>query len=57
VRTYRFGGETEFDELSGEVRRGLAITRLEPQPAMVLALLARRAGELVTHDDQASSLG
>ena len=57
MRTYRFGGETEFDELSGEVRRGLAITRLEPQPAMVLALLARRAGELVTHDDQASSLG
>jgi DNA-binding winged helix-turn-helix (wHTH) protein len=51
VRTYRFGGETEFEELSGEVRRGLTITRLEPQPAMVLALLARRAGELVTHDE------
>jgi DNA-binding winged helix-turn-helix (wHTH) protein len=51
VRTYRFGDDTEFDELTGEVRRGHTITRLEPQPALVLALLARRAGELVSHDE------
>jgi DNA-binding winged helix-turn-helix (wHTH) protein len=48
---YRFSGGVEFDPASGELRRNGTITRLEPQPAAVLALLAARAGEVVTHDD------
>jgi DNA-binding winged helix-turn-helix (wHTH) protein len=48
---HQFIGGCEFDEASGEVRRDGISTRLEPQPAAVLALLARRAGDLVTHDE------
>jgi DNA-binding winged helix-turn-helix (wHTH) protein len=48
---HQFIGGCEFDEASGEVRRDGVSTRLEPQPAAVLALLARRAGDLVTHDE------
>ncbi len=41
-------GEFEFDAVSGEVRRGSACVRLEPQPARVLAVLVERAGDVVT---------
>src|SRR6267142_2030774 len=38
----------EFDERAGELRRNGTATRLEPQPARVLALLVERAGDVVT---------
>ncbi|OLC78077.1 MAG: hypothetical protein AUH72_16520 [Acidobacteria bacterium 13_1_40CM_4_65_8] len=41
-------GDFEFDERAGELRRNGTTTRLEPQPARVLALLVERAGEVVT---------
>ncbi len=41
-------GEFEFDAVSGEVRRGSACVRIEPQPARVLAVLVERAGDVVT---------
>jgi DNA-binding winged helix-turn-helix (wHTH) protein len=50
MASYRFVAGWDFDAASGELRRGGAITRLEPQPAAVLALLASRAGALVTHE-------
>jgi len=40
-----------FDPAGGEVCRGGEVRRLEPQPAALLALLASRPGELVTHDE------
>ena len=44
-------GDVEFDPLAGELRRGMDTTRLEPQPARVLALLVERAGEVVTREE------
>jgi len=46
-------GEFEFDAQSGELRRGDAVTveRLPPQPAKLLALLARRRGSILTRDE------
>lgn len=41
----------EFDVRSGELRRGDAVTRLEPQPARVLALLVEHRGEVVTRTE------
>ena len=49
--SYRFVGGCEFDVASGELRREGASTRLEPQPAAVLALLALHAGDVVTHEE------
>jgi DNA-binding winged helix-turn-helix (wHTH) protein len=49
--SYRFTAGREFDVVSGEVRSGGTITRLEPQPAAVLALLAGRAGDVFTHEE------
>ena len=49
--SYWFIAGREFDVASGELRRGGTITRLEPQPAAVLALLAGRAGDVVTHEE------
>ena len=49
--SYRFIAGREFDVASGELRRGGTIARLEPQPAAVLALLAGRAGDVVTHEE------
>ena len=43
----RFAGVT-FDPVTGELRRNGTTTRLEPQPARVLAVLVERAGEVVT---------
>lgn len=40
-----------FDTATGEVSVEGRLTRLEPQPAALLALLAARAGTLVTHAD------
>src|SRR5439155_9284530 len=37
--------------LAGELRRGTETTRLEPQPARILALLVERAGEVVTREE------
>jgi DNA-binding winged helix-turn-helix (wHTH) protein len=48
---FRLVDDREFDPVTGELRRGQEVTRLEPQPAAVLALLASRAGHLVTHDE------
>jgi DNA-binding winged helix-turn-helix (wHTH) protein len=47
----RFVGGTTFNAETGEVGRDHTITRLEPQPALVLSLLIHRAGSLVTHDE------
>ena len=44
-------GEFEFDPASGELRRGSAVVRLEPQPARVLAHLVERAGQVVTRTE------
>jgi len=38
----------EFDDRAGELHRDGTTTRLEPQPARVLAVLVERAGEVVT---------
>jgi DNA-binding winged helix-turn-helix (wHTH) protein len=43
-------GRAVFEPTTGEVRQpGGDVTRLEPQPAAVLALLAATPGELVSH--------
>jgi DNA-binding winged helix-turn-helix (wHTH) protein len=49
--SYHFIGGCEFDVASGELRNDGTIARLEPQPAAVLALLASRAGDVVTHEE------
>jgi DNA-binding winged helix-turn-helix (wHTH) protein/TolB-like protein len=46
-RLLRFA-DVEFDVKAGELRRSGMTTRLEPQPARVLAMLVERAGEVVT---------
>jgi DNA-binding winged helix-turn-helix (wHTH) protein/TolB-like protein len=46
-RFLRFA-DVEFDVKAGELRRGGMTTRLEPQPARVLAMLVDRAGDVVT---------
>ena len=48
---YQFRGACEFDPASGEVHRQGFVTRLEPQPAALLALLADRAGDIVSHEE------
>jgi DNA-binding winged helix-turn-helix (wHTH) protein len=44
-------GPFAFDETSGELWRDGKPVALEPQPARALALLARRAGEVVSRED------
>jgi hypothetical protein len=44
-------GDFEFDPTTGELQNGGRRVRLEPQPAALLALLASRPGQLVSHDD------
>jgi len=48
-RMYRFGGFS-FNPDTGELVGASGVTRLQPQPAQVLALLVSRAGELVTRE-------
>src|SRR5262245_61402676 len=50
VVALRFGA-FELDLRSGEMRRAGVLVRLQPQPFKVLALLAGRAGELVTREE------
>jgi eukaryotic-like serine/threonine-protein kinase len=50
VVALRFGS-FELDLRSGEMRRAGVLVRLQPQPFKVLALLAGRAGELVTREE------
>lgn len=47
---FRFGDYT-FDAETGELVGPGGTTRLEPQPAKVLAALLARPGELVTRED------
>lgn len=47
-------GEFQFEPESGQLSHGDEVRRLEPQPAKVLALLARRAGEVVSHEELCS---
>ncbi len=51
VSTLHFVNDVIFDTVTGEVRSPAGTVRLEPQPAALLALLAARAGALVTHDE------
>jgi TolB-like protein/DNA-binding winged helix-turn-helix (wHTH) protein/Tfp pilus assembly protein PilF len=44
-------GEFELALRSAELRRGGQVVRLQPQPFKVLALLAGRAGQLVTREE------
>jgi DNA-binding winged helix-turn-helix (wHTH) protein len=50
------GPEFEFNVATGEVRRGGAVHRLEPQPAALLALLMSRPGELVSRQEVIATL-
>ena len=51
MASYRLIGDCEFDAASGELRRNGTVIRLEPQPAMVLALLADWPGAVVSHEE------
>lgn len=51
MASFHFIGGCSFEPASGELSRDGVVTRLEPQPAALLALLASRAGEVVTYDD------
>jgi DNA-binding winged helix-turn-helix (wHTH) protein len=53
---FEFADGWQFDSASGELRRGARVTRLEPQPAAVLALLASRPGVVVPHDEIARAV-
>lgn len=44
-------GTFEFDDQAMELRRGGRRVALEPQPARALAVLLRRAGDVVTRED------
>jgi DNA-binding winged helix-turn-helix (wHTH) protein len=48
---YRFSRGRRFEGRTGEVVADGRVVRLEPQPAALLALLADRAGTLVTHEE------
>jgi DNA-binding winged helix-turn-helix (wHTH) protein/TolB-like protein len=47
---YQFG-TFEFDDRSMELRKNGRLTAIEPQPARALALLLRRASEVVTREE------
>jgi DNA-binding winged helix-turn-helix (wHTH) protein len=44
-------GDYELDCRTGELRRNGSTLKLQPQPAKVLAILASRAGEVVTRQE------
>ena len=50
------GPDFEFNAATGEVRRGGAVHRLEPQPAALLALLMSRPGKLVSRQEAIATL-
>lgn len=50
MSTYQFDDKT-FDPRTGELVSGAAITKLPPQPALVLTKLLDHAGQLVTRDE------
>ena len=54
-RQVRFA-DFEFDCHSGDLRRDGTSLKLQPQPAKVLAVLVRRAGEIVTRQELAADL-
>jgi TolB-like protein/DNA-binding winged helix-turn-helix (wHTH) protein/Tfp pilus assembly protein PilF len=54
-RPVRFA-DFEFDCHSGELRRDGTSLKLQPQPAKVLAVLVRRAGEIVTRQELAAEV-
>lgn len=51
-----FFGEFGLDCRSGELRRNGAALKLQPQSAKVLAILASRAGEVVTRQELAEQV-
>lgn len=51
MSSFRFVTGDTFDVTTGELQSDGRVTRLEPQPAAVLALLASRAGAIVTHEE------
>lgn len=46
----KFFADFEFDTVTGELRRGGELVRLQSQPAQVLAMLVEHAGDVVTRD-------
>lgn len=50
VAQFRFGG-FELDPDGGELRKDGVVIKLQMQPLKVPALLASRAGELVTREE------
>jgi DNA-binding winged helix-turn-helix (wHTH) protein len=58
VPPIRFTNGRSLDPATGEVRAGEGgvVSRLEPQPAALLALLVQRAGIVVSHDEIARHL-
>jgi DNA-binding winged helix-turn-helix (wHTH) protein len=51
VSTFHLVNGITFVAAAGEITRGGQVIRLEPQPSAVLAALASRPGELVTHEE------
>lgn len=51
MATVHLSNGRRFDPATGEVVVGDRVTRLEPQPAALLALLASRPGELVPQEE------
>ncbi len=51
MHTHHLAQGRTFDARTGEVTVGGRVTRLEPQPSALLALLLSRPGELVSHDE------
>src|SRR5215469_181202 len=49
-------GEDTFEPCTGELLRALTPLKLQPQPAKVLAILIRRAGEVVTRQELADEV-
>lgn len=52
----RFSRQRVFDTATGDVTTGEHITRLEPQPSALLAMLVAHPDHLVTHDEIRASL-
>ena len=55
IERVRFA-DFEFDCRNGDLRRDGTSLKLQPQPAKVLAVLIRRAGEVVTRQELAEEV-